>query len=505
LALGALLDSVANAISLLTPWVASIGTACIVLLWLLARFLLPLYPLPWVIGDQRVRVRTLGRQPTAFAVGMVLLLWIPSVVTQWRPSPPSTEVQSIVEKLVKAHQRELAGFHEREQVAQDQVKALTEAVTALTQQKGPDIANALAQLSQGNTEAAETIFETVLARKTAEGQAANQQAAEAARHLGAFAFLYDTQKALTAYRRAVELDPANAEGWNQLGALLVRIGLLDDAMDMFRKVLTLGEKTNDRQLLATAYGHLGIVYRIRGDLAQAEDMHREALKLYEALGHKEGIANAYGNLANVYQKRGDLTQAEVLYRKALEIDEALGRKGEMANQYGNLGILYQVRGDLTQAEDMHRKALDLNKALGRKGEMANQYGYLGSVYQLRGDLTQAEALHRKALEIDEALGRKGDTADQYNSLGIVYRTRGDLTQAEALHRKALKIDEALGRKGGMAIAYGNLGMVYQMRGDLGQAEGLYRKALVLFQEIGATRQKDEVQGLLRALRVQDSP
>ena len=89
---GALLDSLANAISFLTPWVACIGTACIVLLWLLARFLLPLYPLPWVFGDQRVRVRTLGRQPTAIAVGLVLLLWAPTIMEHVRPAKALPDV-----------------------------------------------------------------------------------------------------------------------------------------------------------------------------------------------------------------------------------------------------------------------------------------------------------------------------------------------------------------------------------------------------------------------------
>jgi hypothetical protein len=91
LGLGALLDSVANAISLLTPLVASIGTACIVLVWFLAYIILPSHPIPWVFGNQRMRVKKPGMQPTAFAVGMVILLWTPSIVTQWRPPPPPAE------------------------------------------------------------------------------------------------------------------------------------------------------------------------------------------------------------------------------------------------------------------------------------------------------------------------------------------------------------------------------------------------------------------------------
>jgi tetratricopeptide (TPR) repeat protein len=358
-ALGTLLDSVANAISLLTPLVASIGTACIVLLWLLARFLLPLYPLPWVVGDQRLRVRTLGWQPTAFAVGMVVLLWIPSVVMQSRPPPPSTEVQTIVEELVKVHKRELTGFYDREQAAQDQIRALTKAVTALTQQPGPRIADAVAQLEQGNSAAAERIFQDIFTRKAAEGKAANQQAAEAARHLGALAFLHDTQKALHAYRQAVLFDPINSEGWPQLGHLLVRLGQLDQATDAFRKMLALGEAKDDQGLVASAYSNLGNVYQLRGDLDQAETTHRKSLELEEMRGNKEGMASSYGNLGNVYLLRGDLDQAETMYRKSLEVAEALGSKVGIASAYANLGSVYWFRGDLDLAEIMYRKSLTL--------------------------------------------------------------------------------------------------------------------------------------------------
>ena len=74
-------------LNLLTPLVASLGTACIVLVWLLAHLVLPSYPLSWAFGNQRIRVKKLGVQLTAFAAGMVLLLWMPSVIARWQ-SPP---------------------------------------------------------------------------------------------------------------------------------------------------------------------------------------------------------------------------------------------------------------------------------------------------------------------------------------------------------------------------------------------------------------------------------
>ena len=188
------------------------------------------------------------------------------------PATPAVtlNVNAIVDQLVKAQEREVARFQEREQEAQDQIRALREAVTAVAKQKDqPDapttIDDALKELKQGRTAIAEAIFQEVLDRRAAEGEAANQQAAEAARHLGALAYLHDTQKALRAYRRAVELDPQNPEGWNQLGHLLRRVGELDEAETAYRKVLSLGESTKDPSVTAAAYGNLGLVYQTRGD------------------------------------------------------------------------------------------------------------------------------------------------------------------------------------------------------------------------------------------------
>ena len=199
------------------------------------------------------------------------------------------DAEKLASQLIKEKKQALDSFGQREQYYQDLIKALTEAVTALSQQRNqpdapPGIDAALAQLQQGNTEKAERIFEDILKRKSAEGQTANQQAAEAARHLGALAFLHDTDKALNAYRRAVSLDPENVEGWNQLGHLLQRVGDLDGSEKAYRKVLASGKSVKSDTWIAVAYGNLGIVYEIRGELDQAEAMYKKALLLFQDIG-----------------------------------------------------------------------------------------------------------------------------------------------------------------------------------------------------------------------------
>lgn len=223
---------------------------------------------------------------------------------------------------------------------------------------------ALAELAEGRPDAAENLFAEILDRRKAEGQAALKEAAEAARHIGAIAFYHDTQKALAAYVEATELDPDDAEAWNQLGHLQHRLGNLAAAETAYQTVLRLGNSMEDRTLLAVAYGNLGNVFRTRGSLDDAEEMYRKALALNEALASKEGMANQYGNLGVVYQTRGDLDDAEEMYRKALALNEALGRKEGMASDYGNLGNVFHTRGDIAAACQAWAKARDLFAGIG---------------------------------------------------------------------------------------------------------------------------------------------
>ncbi|MCI5227638.1 MAG: tetratricopeptide repeat protein [Candidatus Electrothrix sp. AX2] len=86
------------------------------------------------------------------------------------------------------------------------------------------------------------------------------------------AFMNSPQEALVHYRKAVQLDPDNAEGWNQLGNLLLRTGKLAQAEEAFHKVLALAEAHQDQEKQAMALGNLGLVHETRGELDKAEEI-----------------------------------------------------------------------------------------------------------------------------------------------------------------------------------------------------------------------------------------
>jgi len=333
-------------------------------------------------------------------------------LSAWNSWMGAKQLEKEAEQLRAINQRQIAEqyfLHEQLKAKDQQIENKDQQINALIETANTVVnktdasakmkQQALEAMKQGNADQAKAILVDLLKTKEAEGKKANNEAAEAARSIGALAFMNDTKAALAAYRKATELDPDNADGWNQLAALFFRTGELAQAEEAWRKVLALGKTHKDREEQGWTYGNLGIVYAARGELDNAEDMFRKALVIDKILSHKKGMAAGYGNLGNIYYVRDELDKAEDMHKKALELNNFLGNKTGMAQNYGNLGLVHQTRGELDKAEDMYEKALALNKSLDRKEGIAIQYDNLGALYKQRGNLDQAEAAWKKSLRL----------------------------------------------------------------------------------------------------------
>lgn len=400
----------------------------------------------------------------------------------------------LAEQANEALQKQNARLVQDLDVEREQSKALTKAVTALAAHKGNDIDNALEELAKGNTEKAKVAFRKI----TEKGEADIKETAAVYRHIGALAFFDDTEEALTAYKRAVELDPENLDGWYQLGILYFRVGQLHDAVAAYKTVVVLAGANNDASYVAASLGNLGKIYEILGNLGKAEEIHLRRLALSAKLDDLAGVAASFGGLGNIYHIRGSLSFAEQMYGKALAINKELRDKAGMADNYSGLGIVYMTLDDLRRSEEMHLKALSLNRDLTDKEGMANDYSNLGIVYQKQGHLERAEEMHKKSLDIEVALGHKAGIAADYANLGIVYEIQGDLERAEEMYVNALNLEEELGHKEGIANNYANLGMVYHTRGEHNRARSAWQKSLVLYTNIDSPY-ADTVQRWLRRL------
>ena len=113
--------------------------------------------------------------------------------------------------------------------------------------------------------------------------------------IGNITFLNDSQKALSAYRKAIKQDPSNTDAWIRLGRVSYWLGNYDNAQQAYEKVLKLAG--NNKMLQAVGYSNLGIIYKIRGEFDKAEESYLKSFKINEVLGRKADMASATVTLA----------------------------------------------------------------------------------------------------------------------------------------------------------------------------------------------------------------
>jgi tetratricopeptide (TPR) repeat protein len=170
--------------------------------------------------------------------------------------------------------------------------AFRDAVLAIVREgKSPNapegIDRAIELLRQGETGAAETVLTEILDRRLQERATASQAAAEAARHLGAIAYVNDTAKAIEAYRKATELDPGDTWSWIYLGRLYQRTGDLAAAEQAFDQAQPAAERAGEERDVLAADIDLGEVRVAAGDLAGAVAAYELALATAQRLAAQD--------------------------------------------------------------------------------------------------------------------------------------------------------------------------------------------------------------------------
>jgi len=144
-----------------------------------------------------------------------------------------------------------------------------------------------------------------------------------------------TDEAEAAYRKAAEIDPAYAAPWNNLGNLLAQQPeRADEAEAAYRKAIEL-DPTD-----ATPWLNLGLLLAQQPERTdEAETAYRKAIELDPT----DAIPwNNLGLLLAEQLARTD--EAETAYRRAIELDPEDGKA------HGNLGRLLLDRDDLDAAE-----------------------------------------------------------------------------------------------------------------------------------------------------------
>ena len=285
----------------------------------------------------------------------------------------------------------------------------------------------------------------------------------------------DFRTAAENYEHCLRLNPEHVDARFNLANTLLKINNLQEAIAAYKNVIRLDPQH------AQAFNNLGIAQK------KCSRMKEAIQSFHNATALKKDFAEAYNNLGNTFFKNKQLSRAIQNYDLAIRVNP------DYAESYRNLGLLYLEvdkaslaisafqrylqlqpndavilnnlgnafygQGQFQQAVSCYRKSLQLAP------EAARTYYNLANALQETDKAEEALLLYQKAL----ALNPKWPEA--YNNLGTAYKRLGLLSEAAAAFEKNLEMCP------GNPKALNNLGIVCRQQGRVEAAISCYQTAL----------------------------
>jgi tetratricopeptide (TPR) repeat protein len=285
-----------------------------------------------------------------------------------------------------------------------------------------------------------------------------------------------------------EIDPDSKE-WYRLGKLLLKIGQLDEAQQVYEVLLD--QATNDIDK-ALSYHHIGWAKKDKGEYKEALSYYEKALEIRQQSlpPNHPNLAASYNNIGTVYKNMGEYSKALSYYEKALEIRQRSlpPNHPDLASSYNNIGNVYYSMGEYSKALSFHERTLGIQQQLlpPNHPDLASSYNNIGNVYYSMGEYSKALSSHEKALGIRKQSlpPNHPDLAQSYNNIGLVYSKMGEYSKALSHYEKDLEIRQQSlpPNHPDLAKSYNNSGEVYNNMGEYPKALSSHEKALEIKQQ-----------------------
>jgi tetratricopeptide (TPR) repeat protein len=251
--------------------------------------------------------------------------------------------------------------------------------------------------------------------------------------------------------------PLHMRALNVCGAIALERGGIHEATHYFSRAQEQAVQDGDQTTLGRCANNLGIVESLQGEYGRAVGSYTRALAAYQQARHEHGVAEAQHNLGIAYRELGKLDRALEAADTALRDAERLGDPRLKAQALAGRAEISLARGE---------------PALARR------------------EVERALATHRELS--DEVL----EVEDQ-RILALALAALQQPVEAEALLRDVIARATPHARPLLVASAQRDLARLLARLGRGGEAVALARTARATFDRLGAAREVQQLDVLLK--------
>ena len=380
---------------------------------------------------------------------------------------------------------------------------------------------ALQSLKDGKAAEAERLFAEVLETEAKAAAERKAKAAQAAKHLAALAKPKDVVKAAEYYRRATELDPEDAQAWDDYARVALDAGRTAEARTAFEQAALRAQ--NGTELAYWAMLGLGDVAAAQGNLPSARQLYERAAAMAEPIakadpgnaGWQRDLSGSHDRIGNVLRAQGNLPAALQSYRASLAIAERLSKadpgnaetQRDLAVSHVNIGQVLVEQGNLPAALESYRASLAITSRLAKadpgnaeaQRDVGASLNFVGNVYLAQGKLAEALEEYVSSRDISARLakvdpgnaGWQRDLAVSHIKIGNVLVEQGNLPAALESYRASLAITSRLAKadpgnaeaQRDLAVSLNFVANVYLAQGNLPAALESHRASLAIAERL----------------------
>ena len=223
--------------------------------------------------------------------------------------------------------------------------------------------------------------------------------------------LKSPDKAINAYKKAIDLAPKDAEVNNNYGFVLSKQGNYKKAEFYFKNAI----KFKNDYLQAK----INLI-----DLYTKNKRYQDAEKLLRlTISQNLNSLNLHYNLALILNKLGKFDEAIDIYKKLISL------KPNSPIFFNNLGNLNKLKGNIQDALTNYNKAIKLNP------NIPETYNNLANIQVMLGKLNEAVTNYSKAIKLNP------NFIKAHTNLGKAFIKKGEHKEAKHIYLNTLKIDK----------------------------------------------------------------
>lgn len=207
-----------------------------------------------------------------------------------------------------------------------------------------------------------------------------------------------------------------------LGIAYASLNQTQQAIDIYKQVLSISRKCHDKKTEGNQLGNLGLAYADLEQIDMAISFYKQALNIQKNISDEVGVTKQLGNLGNAYVISGKPKRAIRCFEDALAIAR---KRGDMETEGGLLSCLGNAYTDLNsppRAIKSYNQAISIFRKIKNNLGEANALSNLGGCYFNLEDSASAIKFTEQALELYLAIDSPKDVNNMHHNLSIFQRS-----------------------------------------------------------------------------------